>query len=443
MRQYLYLPKLYISGGDFSAGNFLPHGRESLWYPSLIAFLAYFGTLDIASIFNFYLVLLMVGTLYGLCLSALSQGRINFNSFCLVLCIFLANPLMNYIISTGRPYILIGYLCTTLLYFLLLNFNKRNSDNLYILFVSLVGGALVSVNHLGLAILGFFFIALFISNYSVLNKKYITLISISGISAFMYALPFYVRTYFMGHLFYPFTPDCKIPINEFTGLLAPIKAVFIISTRNCQGGCSAHIGILYLSFFPILFYFIVKKRLWHIRILFFVFVFILLYYFIWLSKIPQARSLIGIFPPYLLLLYLLVDLKKPLYKYAICLFSVLMIAYSVLQLGRFGYVNYLLGKQSKVDFVYHVLNKWGSNEKFYDEPNEIVNYIISNFQNNDVVFCDGVFPLTLLPNKVFNVSFEKQGQIKGHNTIFICQNSVQQMLTPLKRFKNYTLYAYQ
>lgn len=439
LNNYSYLPKLYISGESFSAGNFLQHGRLTLLYPSLITFLAYFGTLDIASIFNFYLTILLIGTLYGMCLSAHIQDKINSNSFCLVACIFVANPLMNFIISTGRPYISIGYFCTTLLYFVLLNFDKRHSNNLYVLFVGVVGGALVSINHLGLAIFGFFFIALLIANYNRQNAC-LRLIFVSGILAFVYSLFFYVRTYFMGHLFYPFTPEFKIPINEFTGLLAPIKAIFIISTRNCQGGCSSYIGILYFSFFPIiLYYFIIKRHLLNIRLLLFLFVFILLYYFVWLSKIPQARSLIGIFPPYLLLLYMLVDLKKPLYKYAIYLFSVLMIAYSVLQLGRFGYVNYLLGKQTKVDFVYSVLNKWGSNKIFYDEPNEIVAYIISNFRNYDVVFCDGVFPLTLLPNKVFRLGSERQ----KHNAILLCPNTTPQTFKPLKRFESYTIYAYQ
>lgn len=438
---YSYLPKLYNSGGNFSAGNFIDHGKMPLLHPSLVAFLAYFGTLDIAAIFNFYLVLFIIITLYKMCLTTNIQDKISSNSFCLIACIFLASPLMNFIISTGRPYILVAYFSTALLYFLLLNFDKVNSHKSFILFLSLVGGSLVSVNYLGLTILGCLLIALLIANYNALNR-FIKLIFISGLFVIAYSLPFYIRTYFLtGDLLY--FGSVGLPVNEFAGFLGTIKALFILSTRNNQGGNSCCIGILYLSFFPILLYLVVRRRLWNIRPLLFLFVFIISYYFIWLAKIPQARSLIGIFPPYLLLLYLLIDLKKPLYKYAIYLFSGLMILYCISQVGRFDYGGYLLGKRIKTDFVYNVLNKSHACHNIFDEQDEIVTYIISNFRNYDVVFCDGVFPLTLLPNKVVNVSFEKQGQTKEHNTIFLCQNSVQQMFTPLKRFKNYTLYDYQ
>lgn len=197
---------------------------------------------------------------------------------------------------------------------------------------------------------------------------------------------FYIRTYFLtGKLIY-LPSFVKLEVNEFTGYLGAIKALFILSTRNNQGGNSCCIGILYLSFFPILLYLIVKRRLWNVKPLLFLFVFIVLYYFIWLTKIPQARSLIGIFPPYLLLLFLLIDLKKPLYKYAIYLFSGVIIAYCIFQLGRFGYGSYLLNKQPKADFVYNILNGWNVSHDVYDEQNEIVNYIISSFPNYDVVF---------------------------------------------------------
>lgn len=441
LNNYSYLPKLYISGESFSAGNFLQHGRLSLLYPSLVTFLAYFGTLDIASIFNFYLTILLIGTLYGMCLSAHIHDRINSNSFCLVACIFVANPLMNFIISTGRPYVLIAYLCTVLLHFLLLNFNQK-PNSLYILFLGIVGGSLASVNHLGIAILGCLLIALVLSNYNALNR-FVKLIFVSGLFVIGYSLPFYLRTYILGDLLYPLASSFKLNINEFTGYFGAIKALFILSTRNNQAGSSCSIGILYLSFLPVLLYFIFKQLLWNIKRLLFLFFFIISYYFIWLSKIPQARSLMSIFPPYLFLLYLIVDLRKPVYKYAIYLFSGLMIIYCISHASRFDYSGYLLNKRTKTDFVYNVLNKSHAGHNIFEEQNEIVTYIISNFRNYDVVFCDGVFPLTLLPNKVFNVSFKKQGQIKEHNTVFICQNSVQQMLTPLKCFKNYTLYAYK
>jgi len=434
---YSYLPKLYTSGGNFSTGNFIDHGKMPLLHPSLIAFLAYFGTLDIAAIFNFYLALLIIMTLYKMCLAIHIQDKINSNSFCLITCIFLASPLMNFIISTGRPYLLVAYFSTSLLYFLLLNFDKINSYKSFILFLGLVGGALASVNYLGLAILGCLLIALLIANYNALDR-FIKLIFIGGLFVIAYSLPFYLRTYFLTGDLLCFG-SVGLPVNEFTGFLGPIKALFILSTRNNQGGNSCCIGILFLSFLPILLYLIVKRRLWNIRPLLFLLVFIISYYFIWLAKIPQARSLIGIFPPYLLLLYLLVDLRKPFYKYAIYLFSVLMIVYCVFQLGRFSYGNYLLGKQSKVDFVYNVLNKWGADHNAYDEQNEVVDYIFSNFRNHDVVFCDGVFPLALLPNNVFKLGAERQNR----NSILLCPNTIQQTFKPLKCFKSYTIYAYQ
>lgn len=292
---------------------------------------------------------------------------------------------MSFIISTGRPYILIAYFCTALLYFLLSNFNKRSSENLYTLFLGLVGGALVSLNYLGMTIFGCLLIALLIANFNVLDK-FIKPIFISIVLAVVCSLPFYIRTYFLtGKLIY-LPSFVKLEVNEFTGYLGAIKALFILSTRNNQGGNSCCIGILYLSFFPILLYLIVKRRLWNVKPLLFLFVFIVLYYFIWLTKIPQARSLIGIFPPYLLLLFLLIDLKKPLYKYAIYLFSGVIIAYCIFQLGRFGYGSYLLNKQPKADFVYNILNGWNVSHDVYDEQNEIVNYIISSFPNYDVVF---------------------------------------------------------
>ncbi len=377
-----------------------------------------------------------------MCTTVYTPGKANVNSFFLIICIFLANPLMSFIISTGRPYILIAYFSTVLLYFLLSNFDKRSSENLYALFLGFVGGALVSLNYLGMAIFSCLLIALLTANYNVLGK-FIKPIFISIVLAVACSLPFYIRTYLLtGKLIY-LPSFVKLEVNEFTGYLGAIKALFILSIRHNQGGNSCCIGILYLSFFPILLYLVVKRRLWNVKPLLFLFVFIVSYYLIWLTKIPQARSLIGIFPPYLLLLFLLVDLRKPVYKYAIYLFSGLMIIYCIFQVSRFDYGGYLLNKRTKADFVYNVLNKSHAGHNIFEEQNEIVTYIISNFRNYDVVFCDGVFPLTLLPNKVFNVSFEKQGQIKEHNTIFICQNSVQQMFTPLKRFKNYTLYAYQ
>lgn len=437
LSHYSYLPKLYTSGGNFSAGNFIDHGKMPLLHPSLIAFLAYFGTLDIAATFNFYLVLFIIMTLYRMCLTTHIQDKINSNSFCLITCIFLASPLMNFIIPTGRPYILVAYFSTALLYFLLLDFDKINSYKSFILFLGLVGGALVSVNYLGLALVGCLLIAFLIANYNALDRL-TKLILISGSFVIAYSLPFYIRTYFLtGDLLY--FGSVGLPVNEFAGFLGPIKALFILSTRNNQGGNSCCIGILYLSFFPILLYLIVKRRLWNVKPLLFLFVFIVLYYFIWLTKIPQARSLIGIFPPYLLLLFLLIDLKKPLYKYAIYLFSGVIIAYCIFQLGRFGYGSYLLNKQPKADFVYNILNGWNVSHDVYDEQNEIVNYIISSFPNYDVVFCDGVFPLTLLPNKVFRIGSERQ----KHNTILLCLNTTQQKFKPLKHFKSYTIYAYQ
>lgn len=96
---------------------------------------------------------------------------------------------MSFIISTGRPYILIAYFCTALLYFLLSNFNKRSSENLYTLFLGLVGGALVSLNYLGMTIFGCLLIALLIANFNVLDK-FIKPIFISIVLAVVCSLPF-------------------------------------------------------------------------------------------------------------------------------------------------------------------------------------------------------------------------------------------------------------
>ncbi|MCX9088629.1 MAG: hypothetical protein OIN90_13820 [Candidatus Methanoperedens sp.] len=65
LNHYSYLPKLYISEGNFSAGNFILHGKMPLMHPAFIAFLAYFGTLDIVMALNFYLTLLIIITLYS------------------------------------------------------------------------------------------------------------------------------------------------------------------------------------------------------------------------------------------------------------------------------------------------------------------------------------------------------------------------------------------
>lgn len=436
---YCYLPKLYISEGNFSAGNTILHGSEPILYQSLITFLSYFGTIEVAQIFNFYLVLLLILNLYEMCLTLNHvQNNINFNSFCLLIGIFVANPLMHLVIQSGRPYILIAYFSTLLLCSLLQILDKKFPNAYDRLFLGIAGGALVSVNYLGVAALGCLFIAFLTANYDNFKKNG-RFIFFSGLVVMICAAPLYLRTYFItGDLIY-LPPMYELEINEFKGFLAPIKALFIMSTRTNQGGNSCSIGILYVSFFPVLLYFIFKQSFWKFRKPRFILVFITLFYFIWLSKIPQARSLIGIFPPYLLLLYLFINLEKQVYKYSIYLFCSLMVIYSIAQFVRFNYCDYLFNKQTKADFVYNKLSKWCNDDKSFDEQNEIVNYILSNFQNYDVVFCDGTFPLTLLPNKVFRLGSERQ----KHNTILLCPNTTQQSFKPLKRFKSYTIYAYQ
>lgn len=128
---YSNLPKLYISSGNLSSGDFTVHGKEPLLFPSLIAFLAYFGTLDIVTIFNFYLTSLIIFSIYGMCSIANIQDKFCSNSFCLLISIFLANPLMNFIIASGRPYILIAYFSTALLYFIFLNIEQANLKSLF------------------------------------------------------------------------------------------------------------------------------------------------------------------------------------------------------------------------------------------------------------------------------------------------------------------------
>jgi len=436
---YCYLPKLYISGGDFSVGNTILHGSEPILYQSLITFLAYFGTIEVAPIFNFYLVLLLILNLYEMCLTTNHiQNKINFKTFCLITGIFVANPLMYLMIQSGRPYILIAYFSTSLLCFLLQIFDNKIINIYDVLFLGLIGGALVSVNYLGVAALGCIFIAFLAVNYDIF-KKNIRFVFIGGLVVMMCAIPLYLRTYFITgdliHLPLLYT----LAVNEFKGFWAPIKALFILSTRTNQGGNSCSIGILYFSFFPVLLYSIFKNSLWKSRKPRFVLIFITVFYFVWLCKIPQARSLIGIFPPYLLILYLSVNLGKPVYKYSIYLFCCLMGVYSIAQFARFDYCGYLFNKQTKADFVYNKLSKWSNDDKSFGEQNEIANYILSNFQNYDVAFYEGVFPLTLLPNKVFRFGSERQ----KHNTILLCPNTTQQTFKPLKRFKSYTIYAYQ
>lgn len=436
---YCYLPKLYISGGNFSVGNTILHGSEPILYQSLITFLAFFGTIEVASIFNFYLVLLLILNLYEMCLTTNHiQNKINFNTFCLIIGIFVANPLMYLMIQSGRPYILIAYFSTSLLCFLLQIFDKKIPNIYDVLFLGLMGGALVSVNYLGVAALGCLFIAFLAVNYDTF-KKNVKFVFIGGLVVMICAISFYLRTYFITGDLIHLPPLYTLEVNEFKGFWAPIKALFILSTRTNQGGNSCSIGILYVSFFPVLLYFIFKQSLWKIRKPRFILVFITVFYFIWLSKIPQARSLIGIFPPYLLLLYLFVNLQKQVYKYSIYLFCGLMVIYSIAQFARFDYCDYLFNKQTKADFVYNKLSKWCNDDKSFFEQNEIVSYIISNFRNYDVVFCDGVFPLTLLPNKVFKMGKERQ----NHNSILLCPNTIQQPFKPLKCFKSYTIYAYQ
>lgn len=436
---YCYLPKLYISGGDFSVGNTILHGSEPILYQSLITFLSYFGTIEVAPIFNFYLVLLLILNLYEMCLTTNHiQNKINFNTFCLIIGIFVANPLMYLMIQSGRPYILIAYFSTSLLCFLLQTLDKKILNIYDVLFLGLTGGALVSVHYLGIALLGCLSIAFLAVNYDIFRNN-ARFIFIGGLVVIISAGSLYLRTYFITGNLICLLSLYRLEVNEFTSILAPIKALFILSTRTNQGGVSCSIGILYFSFFPVLLYFIFKNGFWKNRKPRFILIFIILFYFIWLSKVPMARSLIGVFPPYLLLLYLFVNLGKPVYKYSIYLFCGLMVMYSIAQFARFDYCDYLFNKQTKADFVYDKLSKWGNDDKSFGEQNEIVNYILSNFQNYDIAFCDGVFPLTLLPNKVFRFGSEKQ---KKDNMILLCPNFIQQTFKPLKHFKSYTIYAY-
>ena len=111
MHHYSYLVKLYISGGDFEAGNMLEHGKMPLLHTALMTFLAYFGTLEASSIFNFYLLVAIILSLYKMCKSFSATDKSGSNSFCLIACMFLASPLMNFIVATGRRYIFIACFC--------------------------------------------------------------------------------------------------------------------------------------------------------------------------------------------------------------------------------------------------------------------------------------------------------------------------------------------
>jgi hypothetical protein len=439
LSHYSYLSKLYISEGSFSAGHMMSHGKIPLLHTALVTFLAYFGTLDISSIFNFYLLLFIILSLYKMCLLFSVKDKIASNSFCLIACVFLASPLMYYIVATGRPYIMIACFCTLLLCFLLENFEKRESNSLYIVFFALLGGALVSVNQLGLAVFGCLYIALFIAkcNSCIWNKS-TQLILVSGLLAGAYALPFYLRTYFItGSLLYlePFT----MGVNEFASFFGIVKSLFILSFRHSQEGNSFCIGILYLSFLPILSIAIIKRRVWEEKRYLFLTVFIVLHYVVWLTKMPQARSLMVILPPYLLLLYLLIDLRKRLYKYSIYLFSGIILAYCVFQLDRFGYCNYLFSKQTKTDFVYYVIGISRYEHITLQEDNEIVNYIHSNLPDYQVILYECVFPLTLLKNKVVRLGSEKQKA----KSLLICKSSTPQTYKRIKQFNKYTLYEYK
>jgi hypothetical protein len=436
---YCYLSKLYISGGSFSAGNFLLHGRLSLLYPSLMTFLAYFGTLEISSIFNFYLLLFIILSLYKMCELFSVQGKIGSNSFYLITCVFLASPLMNFIVATGRPYVVIAYFSTSLLYLLLENFENRKSNSMYIVAFALLGGTLASISPLGLAITGCLTIALFIANCnSGIWNKSTQLILLGGLLAAAYALPFYLRTYFVtGDILH--LHQAQMGVNEFASFLGIAKSLFILSSRHNQGGVSMCIGILYLSFLPILSVAIIKRRLWEKKQYLFLMIFIILYYAVWLTKIPQARSLIGIFPPYLLLLYLLIDLRERLYKYSIYLFSGVMLAYCVFQMSRFGYGDYLFSKQTKADHIYSVIREWHHGLITYQEDNNIVKYIHSNFPEHQIIFCDGVIPLTLLNNKVVRLGSEKQKT----ESLLLCRSSTPQTYKRIRQFKTLTLYVYK
>jgi hypothetical protein len=438
MHHYSYLVKLYISGGDFEAGNMLEHGKMPLLHTALMTFLAYFGTLETSSIFNFYLLVAILLSLYKMCEFSSAKGTSVSNSFCLIACIFLASPLMNFIVATGRPYILIACFCTSLLYFLLENIEKRKSDSLYIVFIALVGGALASSSQLGLAVFGCLYMALFIANCSsgIWNRSN-QLIIVSGLLVAAYALPFYMRTYFITRsLLYL---DAIHIVNEFAGFLGIVKSLFVISSRHNQSGLSQCIGILYLSFLPVLLVAIIKQRVWRKRQYLFLMVFIILYYAVWLTKMPQSRSLIGIFPPYLLLLYLLIDLRRCLYKYSIYLFSGVMLAYCVFQLSRFGYGDYLFSKQTKADFVCFVVSTWHRGDVPLDEMNEIVNYIHSDFPEYQIVFTEDVFPLTLLKNKVVRLDSRKHSA----KSLLLCANLMPQTYKLIKQFKTLALYEYK
>jgi hypothetical protein len=438
LSHYSYLVKLYTSGGDFSAGNIMMHGKIPLLHTSLMTFLAYFGTFEISSIFNFYLLLLIILSLYKMSKILSVKDKTGSNSFCLIACVLLASPLLDFIVSTGRPYITIAYFCTSLLYFLLENFEKRKLDSLYIVFFALLGGALVSSNQLGLAVFGSLYIALFIAKYnSGMWNKSTQLILVSGFLTAAYALPFYLRTYFLtGDLLH--VQNLSFSDNEFAGFFGIAKSLFVLSTKHNQVGNSHCLGILYLSFLPILSIAIIKKRLWEKKQYLFLLVFVILHYVVWLIKLPQARSLISTFPPYLLLLYLSIDLRKRLYKYSIYLFSGIMLAYGVFQMSRFGYGDYLFSKQTKADFVYSVISEWHHGHVTYQEENEIVNYINSNFPEYQIVFSKEVFPLTLLKNKVARLGTEKQNA----KSLLLCTSSTLQKYKVIKRFNRYTLYEY-
>jgi hypothetical protein len=437
---YSYLVKLYISGGDFEAGNILLHGKIPLLHTALVTFLAYFGTLEISSIFNFYLLLSIILSLYKMCELFSVKDKIGSNSFCLIACVLLASPLMNFIVATGRPYVLIACFCTSLLYFLLENIEKRKSDSLYIVFIALVGGALVSSTQLGLAVFGCLYIALFIANCnSGIWNKSIQLILVSGLLTAAYALPFYLRVYFVTGNPLGCVQGLEFSVNEFSGFVGIVKSLFILSIRHNQAGQSVCIGILYLSFLPILSIAIIKRRVWEKRQYLLLLVFIILYYAVWLTKIPQARSLIGIFPPYLLLLYLLIDLRRCLYKYSIYLFSGVMLAYCVFQLSRFGYGDYLFSKQTKADFVCSVVSAWHRGDVSLDEMNEVVNYIHSNFPEYHIVFSKEVLPLTLLKNKVVRLGSRKHSP----KSLLLCTSSTPQTYKLIKQFKRHTLYEYK
>ena len=115
-----------------------------------------------------------------------------------------------------------------------------------------------------------------------------------------------------------------------------------------------------------------------------------------------------------------------------------MLAYGVFQMSRFGYGDYLFSKQTKADFVYSVISEWHHGHVTYQEENEIVNYINSNFPEYQIVFSKEVFPLTLLKNKVARLGTEKQNA----KSLLLCTSSTLQKYKVIKRFNRYTLYEY-